>query len=233
MENMSHITLTTRGALALFGASCSAVALVSCSAPGAEDDIEAGESGNTEVLSTVTTTVSESDDDTADSAPPAAEPTAPSATETATADDQDSGEYICDSEDLNLSILSQQGVAGSVIYSLGFQNDSDRECQLQGFPGVSFVGEDNGTQIGAAAIRENDASTQTAVMAPGQSATVEVRASRAENYGPEDCGEMVPVDGFRIYPPGNTAAVYLPINGMLGCTSNEVDLLSVQPVKPA
>lgn len=60
----------------------------------------------------------------------------------------------CTTSELNISTGTQQGAAGSVLIDLNFTNAGSTDCTLHGFPGVSFVGMDNGTQIGAPAVRE-------------------------------------------------------------------------------
>ncbi|AGF72798.1 DUF4232 domain-containing protein [Corynebacterium halotolerans] len=139
----------------------------------------------------------------------------------------------CHTDGLDISLVAQQGAAGSVIHTLGFTNTTDAPCELTGFPGVSLVGYGDGTQIGAAAVREARREPQPVSLAPGGTAHADVRTSRAEIHDPAACGGVVPADGLRIYPPGNTAAAFLPVEGMTGCSSGEVELLTVRPVTPA
>ncbi|CAN5155299.1 hypothetical protein BH09ACT6_BH09ACT6_10180 [soil metagenome] len=50
--------------------------------------------------------------------------------------------------------------------------------------------------------------------------------ANAQNYPAETC-DPKPADGIRIYPPGNTGAIYLPgaAGQFTGCASESVDLL--------
>lgn len=214
---MSSITLTPRHIPLLLGAGGAAVILTACGQPGS------GLDSASSPPETVTETA------TMDSSPEnSAETTA-----AATGPDTAPPPGICPTDALDISLLSQQGAAGSVIHTLAFTNISDVGCELSGFPGVSYVGHSNGTQIGAAAVREGVATTQMLPLAPGEAVHADVRASRAEIHDSAACGEVVPVDGLRIYPPGNTESAFVPLEGMTGCTSEEVELLTVRPVTVA
>lgn len=162
---------------------------------------------------TVTETIS---DNPGDSSSPEA-PTAPVASP-----------ENCHTGDLTVGISDQQGAAGSIIMDLIFTNVSDTNCELYGFPGASLVGTGDGSQLGAAAIREEMAPALVDLQ-PGETATAGLRITRAENYDAENCG-LVPADGLRIYPPGNTAADFVKLEGVSGCVSQSVELLSIQPV---
>ncbi|MGP6172891.1 DUF4232 domain-containing protein [Corynebacterium sp. A21] len=216
---MSHLTSITRRSIALFGIGCAVAAMGACS--------ETGPAGTDPGDAPTTVTIAGTDPATESAENPT--PDTPEST-TPPAADSSSRHANCLSDALTVSVLTQQGAAGSVIYTLGFNNHSDRPCDLRGFPGVSFVGHQNGTQIGAPAVRELGTAAELLSVDPGETATAEVRVSRAENYDPDHCGSLVPVDGFRIYPPENTVAVFVPLEGMSGCTNDSVNLLSVKPL---
>lgn len=168
----------------------------------------------------VTVTAEENAPDaTVDAVPPPAE---------TAADPAEPG--ICPTGDLDVSVVSQQGAAGSLLYTLGFRNISETGCELSGFPGVSLVGHGDGTQIGAPAVREGVVIAQMLPLAPGEALHADLRISRAEIHDPQVCGEVVEADGLRIYPPGNTESAFVPLEGVSGCSSEEVELLTVHPV---
>lgn len=137
----------------------------------------------------------------------------------------------CATNELSLAILGQQGAAGSLIYALGFTNAGDAACTLHGFPGVSLVGHDDGTQLGRAATREGD-DTPVVTVPPGGTAEAALRVSRAENFAPAAC-DLMAADGLRIYPPNQTTAAYLPLEGVSACANPGAELLSVRPVTRA
>ena len=120
------------------------------------------------------------------------------------------------------------GAAGSVYRSLVLTNASDRECTVQGFPGVSFV-DASGTQIGAAADRDGSAAALV-TLAPGASAAATLRQVNAQNYG-ADC-ELTPSAGLRVYPPGATDSLVLP-QEIPACSAASIGLMTVGTLQPA
>ncbi len=134
----------------------------------------------------------------------------------------------CTTSELNISTGTQQGAAGSVLIDLNFTNAGSTDCTLHGFPGVSFVGMDNGTQIGAPAVREGDA-FPAVTLGPGENTIAALKISRAENYDSDACS-LQPVDGLRVYPPGETASAYLPLEGFNGCDNDGLKLLTIKSV---
>ncbi|MFW8622463.1 DUF4232 domain-containing protein [Corynebacterium glutamicum] len=134
----------------------------------------------------------------------------------------------CTTSELNISTGTQQGAAGSVLIDLNFTNAGSTDCTLHGFPGVSFVGMDNGTQIGAPAVREGDA-FPAVTLGPGENTIAALKISRAENYDSDACS-LQPVDGLRVYPPGETASEYLPLEGFNGCDNDGLELLTIKSV---
>lgn len=134
----------------------------------------------------------------------------------------------CASAQLKLTAGRGAGAAGSVELPLLFTNTGSQACTLYGFPGVSLVGAD-GAQIGAPATRTGSAGAAT-VLAPGDSARADLRVTRAENY-PQDRCAPAPAQGLRVYPPDRTQALYLPRDGLTGCTNSGVQLLSVRAVR--
>lgn len=134
----------------------------------------------------------------------------------------------CTTSELNISTGTQQGAAGSVLIDLNFTNAGSTDCTLHGFPGVSFVGMENGTQIGAPAVREGD-SSPAVTLKPGDTTIAALKISRAENYDSDACS-LQPVDGLRVYPPGETASEYLPVEGFNGCDNDGIELLTIKSV---
>ncbi|WP_369267708.1 DUF4232 domain-containing protein, partial [Streptomyces harbinensis] len=66
-------------------------------------------------------------------------------------------------------------------------------------------------------------------LAPGETARAGLRLARAENYPAPECGPA-PAAGLLVYPPDETEALFLPQEGVTGCTDENVELLSVTVV---
>jgi hypothetical protein len=163
---------------------------------------------------------------TAVSASTAAEPTTTSATSVAPA----GGPGTCTGEMLSGQIVEGGGgAAGHTGVRIEFTNTSSQSCSMHGFPGVSFVGDNNGTQIGAPAQRESGAPEATVDLAPGRTAYAALLIANAQNYDAATC-QPTPVDGFRVYPPNSTTALFVRDARWTGCAASTVELLSVQPV---
>ena len=121
------------------------------------------------------------------------------------------------------------GAAGHTGVRIEFTNTSSESCSMHGFPGVSFVGDNNGTQIGAPAQRESGAPEATVDLAPGGTAYAALLIANAQNYDEATC-QPTPVDGFRVYPPNSTTALFVRDDRWTGCAAPTVELLTVQPV---
>ena len=139
------------------------------------------------------------------------------------------GTTQCTTRHLKVSLATSEGAAGSTYDTIRLTNTGSTACTLYGYPGVSLVGHGNGTQVGAAAVRDHSRSPRTVTVRAGRSTTFLVRITQAANYPRSQCAPT-PADGLRIYPPGNTAALYLPLRSATGCAKDSVKLLTVRPV---
>ena len=111
----------------------------------------------------------------------------------------------CRSADLAVSLTSPEGAAGSVYRALVFTNNGHRSCQLQGFPGVSYVGSGDDDQVGPAAQRVGDLG-DVVLIAPGGMASAQLQLVNVANYDSGVC-RPTPVRGLRVYPPGPALGV--------------------------
>jgi hypothetical protein len=96
---------------------------------------------------------------------------------------------------------------------LQFRNVGSSACTLYGYPGVSWVAGADGHQVGAPAVRQPDISgsaEQTVTLAPGALASAPLDIVDASVIPPSQC-KPVPVRGLRVYPPGETAALFLSL----------------------
>ncbi len=118
------------------------------------------------------------------------------------------------------------GAAGSVEVTLVLTNNGSGQCSLQGWPGVSFVGNGNGTQLGNPADFDRSAPHATVVLQPGGTAQAPLKIVQAMNYPEADCKPQK-ADGFRVYPPGSTESLFVKDGNVTACTTTTVNLLTV------
>ncbi|MER7012155.1 DUF4232 domain-containing protein [Saccharopolyspora sp. NPDC000359] len=142
------------------------------------------------------------------------------------------GDPLCKAADLQLSLGHGDGAAGSTYQPLVFTNSSDRACVLQGFPGVSYVGGEDGHQIGEAAFREGSKGEEIN-LEPGGRASAMIKYTNVENYDPAEC-RVETAKGLRIYPPQETASLFVPFeHERNGCAGSGVPghQLAVQTIQ--
>jgi hypothetical protein len=143
---------------------------------------------------------------------PTSSPTTTTTTTTKTsgASGQGAGTARCHSADLKIvwKVDPGGGAAGSQGSYLIFTNTSGRTCTLYGFPGVSFVAGDQGTQVGSAFQRNEGTKKKTVSVAPGKTAYSQLVLVNASVFDKADC-KAVQARGFRVYPPEETAAVFV------------------------
>jgi hypothetical protein len=118
------------------------------------------------------------------------------------------GPSPCATSDLNVSLGPSNGAAGSVYQTIVFTNRSSATCTLYGYPGVSLVSAAPYTQIGLAAQRDGTTPVKVITLASGATASAALRIVNALNFDTSTCS---PTKGafLRIYPPNQTAPVYL------------------------
>jgi hypothetical protein len=139
------------------------------------------------------------------------------------------GPSACPAMALTVSLGPGNGAAGSTYYPIEFTNSSGTTCSLYGYPGVSFVTA-SGTQVGAAAAEDPTYPRMMVTLTPGGTVHAEIRITDAQNYPPSTC-DPVAANQLRIFPPGQTSALYLGMTAM-GCSNTSVQILSVQTVQP-
>ena len=100
------------------------------------------------------------------------------------------------------------GAAGSIYYPLDFTNISGSPCTLFGYPGVSFVTGQSGTQLGRAATRNPVAHPVTITLAPGDVAHATLQVAEAGNYDPAQCSPVT-AHWLKVFPPDQFSAAYV------------------------
>ncbi len=135
----------------------------------------------------------------------------------------------CSTSQLKASLANGQGAAGSVIYSLQFQNVGQVSCTLFGNPGVSLVASASGPQLGAAATFVNHSQAVTVTLQPGATVSATLEIAEAGNFPQSACDEA-PAAGLRVYPPGQTVSLFVGQSGLQACRDSGAQLLQVGPV---
>lgn len=115
----------------------------------------------------------------------------------------------CLTEELKVKQAPAEGTAGHSITKLTFTNLGDHRCSLYGYPGVSYVAGNNGHQVGGSAVRQAGYAKRTVWLAPGGHAYAYIKQANIHNYSSARC-HPTSVRGFRVYPPNETAAKYIP-----------------------
>jgi hypothetical protein len=136
----------------------------------------------------------------------------------------------CTTAELSASLGEGGAAAGSVYRPLIFTNTGSRTCELRGFPGVSYVAGDDGHQVGPAAAMSGERGGQVPI-SPGSTARAQLQLVTVQNYDPADC-HPVPVRGLRVYPPGDTASLFVPMDGEGCSTTPPGNQLSIQTITP-
>jgi hypothetical protein len=139
------------------------------------------------------------------------------------------GNGLCKSTDLKLSLGRGDAAAGTTYRPLIFTNVSDHQCTIQGFPGVSYVGGADGHQVGKPATRVG-AKGPAITLNKGETASAAIGFVNVQNFDTVTC-QPQPVRGLRIYPPQETASLFVDDPGT-GCASEGIpgDQLTVKSI---
>lgn len=154
-----------------------------------------------------------------------------SGTASGTADGGGSNDEVsdCTASDLDVSVSQGDPAAGSVMFTISFTNTGDDPCRIGGYPGVSAVGDGNGTQLGKVAQRGQ--AGKAAVLIPNGHAEASLKAvDVGDGGGPlgDEC-KATDADGWRIYAPGSKKAAYVEQDGLHAC-AGDVGWLTVDGV---
>jgi len=125
---------------------------------------------------------------------------------------------VCNTGTLTIALGPGDAAAGTVYAPLQFTNKGSRPCVIQGFPGVSYVTGDNGTQVGATAQREG-ARPGPVTIPPGGVASATLAMVQVLNFDQAVC-RPTPVRGLRVYPPAERASLFVPTPQGTGCAGN-------------
>jgi Protein of unknown function (DUF4232) len=140
-----------------------------------------------------------------------------------------SGPPRCTTAELTGSLGTPEGAAGSVYVPLILTNSGKRTCALRGFPGVSYVAGDDGHQVGPAAEWAGARGSPVSLEA-GKAASAQLRLVNVHNFDEAAC-KPTPVRGLRVYPPGDTASLFVPMDGTGCAASPPSPQITVETVK--
>jgi hypothetical protein len=115
------------------------------------------------------------------------------------------------------------GAAGSVYMKLILTNSGSEPCLLKGFAGVSLTADATGGPIGAAATRDESTLVADVLLAPGKAGSATLRYTQAGNY--PGCTHT-PAAGFRVYPPEDTASLFVAAPKD-ACSDAGINLLTI------
>ncbi|MGG7464476.1 DUF4232 domain-containing protein [Plantibacter sp. YIM 135347] len=129
----------------------------------------------------------------------------------------------CADSALAVTVTEFDAGAGNISYDVAFTNTATSACVLRGTPGVSVVGDGNGTELGKPARQDSAAEPEDVNIAPGAAAHAVLRAVNiGTDGGPlSDCAPVAG-DGYRIYSPHSFTAVFVASPGVPACTSDDL-----------
>lgn len=204
--------------LPVVAVSAGVLALSACGSGGTTNAASSSTPSTTASPTTTTTaTTAETPSSSTVAAPPVAQPA-------------DNG--LCKAGDVTLSLGQGDAGAGSTYRPLLIKNTSAKPCEIQGFPGVSYVAGTDGHQVGKDAFREGTKGNAVK-LDPGQTAAADIQFVNVHNFDPGTC-QPTAVKGLRIYLPQETASKFVPSDGT-ACASTKIpgNQLSVKTVHPS
>jgi Protein of unknown function (DUF4232) len=117
-----------------------------------------------------------------------------------------SGTPACTTGDLKATLGSTQGAAGSIYVNLDLTNTSSSPCTLYGYPGTSLA--NASTSVSPGADRSSATPESLVTLDAGSTGHAVMQIADAGNYSSSTCGPK-PTSEIKIYPPNQTAALYV------------------------
>ncbi len=152
-----------------------------------------------------TTTTSTSTSTTA--APTTVAPTTAAVTTTSLPPGSTLPKGACATSQLSVTLGPEGAAAGSQYRPIVFTNTSQAQCTVTGVPGVSLVDAAQ-QQVGEPARTDRTAPADPVVLAPGAKGAA---LFRIENAGNVPGCKIAATTSVRVYPPGNTDPVFVPL----------------------
>ncbi len=136
---------------------------------------------------------------------------------------------MCTSQNLTAALTAGDGGgAGSSYPYLVLTNSGTADCSVTGYPGVSFASA--GSQIGAAAERDDSVDPQTIVLKPGESAHSALRITNADAFDSNACNAQQ-ADSLVVYPPDQTQAITIATSDFKGCANSNTKIITVRALE--
>ncbi|MDP4332409.1 DUF4232 domain-containing protein [Curtobacterium sp. A7_M15] len=132
----------------------------------------------------------------------------------------------CTTDHLKGVFAGQDAGASNVDEELQLTNTGTTDCTLQGWPGVSLVGNNNGTQIGQPAEFDRSTAHEVVSLKPGTTAVAHFHYVQADAFDQATC-KPATGDGFRVYPPGSTTSLFIAATGVKGCSAGSEKIFTV------
>jgi hypothetical protein len=155
--------------------------------------------------------------------------TSPAASVAPAATSAPAGPATCLASGLQPELGDSQGTAGTIYQVIVLTNTSAGTCSLYGYPGVSFVTGQGGSQVGKPASKNTVIPPALVTLAPGGKADLLLAVHDAGAYSASTC-QLTKVDWLKIYPPGDYGAVYVQYNTQ-ACANPSVSIMSVTVVR--
>jgi hypothetical protein len=134
----------------------------------------------------------------------------------------------CQNADVHATYHHEDAAMSHVFGRIVLTNTSGHACMTGGYGGLSYVGEGNGTQIGAPAVRI-DGPAAVYVLKPGQRLRSEISEATALVYPKKRCHPRH-VDGFRVYVPNSFTSQFIA-HPTTGCRNDAVKLITQKPYR--
>jgi hypothetical protein len=161
--------------------------------------------------------------------PAATTPAAAASTPAVVASSAPAGPANCLPADLQASLGTGQGAAGTLYQDIVLTNTSASACTLYGYPGVSFVTGVGGSIIGAPATRNSVFPKTLVTLQPGGHAYTLIGVEQVGALSPTAC-QPTNASWLRIYPPGDYGALFVQYSAQV-CSKPKQVFMTVSAVK--
>lgn len=134
----------------------------------------------------------------------------------------------CTSAQLRVARTDPNAGAGQLYAKITFTNTAATSCTLTGYPGVSYV-KAAGVQSGNPAQRTGAGYRVVTLAAHGGTASAVMHDSDGiGGYSKGQC-DLTSVEGIRVYPPNERAAMFIPFRTQ-HCAGTSIHPLTIGPV---
>jgi hypothetical protein len=128
----------------------------------------------------------------------------------------------CSDAAITVSLSMPKGAAGTFDQDLVFTNTGGSACELRGAPGLSVVGDGNGTQLGVPAARDQSGARTVRLAAHGGQVYAPFSGPELASGGggAARCpGGVRSGDGYRVFAPHSTRAFFVRDGDAAACVT--------------